>query len=68
MVRWFIPGQVLAARCGPLHHVGEADAVFLRQALVVHVVELLFSQTRQKQTFPCRKTKLISCSLDLQTS
>lgn len=47
------PGEVLATRSGPLHHVGEADAVPLWQVLVVHVVELLVSKTRKKKTFPC---------------
>ena len=38
-------GQVFASRCGPLHHVGEADGVLLGEAGVVHVVELLVRQT-----------------------
>lgn len=46
------PGQVLAAGRRPLHHVGEADAVVLRQTLVMHVIELLVGQTRQEETFP----------------
>lgn len=37
------PGKIFAARCGPLYHVGEANAVILWQALVMHVVELLVS-------------------------
>ena len=38
-------GQVFASWCSPLHHVGEADAVLLRETLVVHVVELLVRKT-----------------------
>lgn len=61
------PGEVLAARCGPLYHVGEADAITLRQALVMHVVKLLISQTRKKQTFPwMEKKNLISQGLSKQ--
>ena len=45
-------GQVFASWCSSLHHVGKADAVLLRETLVVHVVELLVRQTWQEQTLP----------------
>lgn len=46
------PGQVFAAWRCPGHHVGEAHFVFDRQDGVVHVVELLLSESRQKQALP----------------
>lgn len=48
-----IPGEVLAAWRGPLHHVGEADPVLPRQGVVVHVVQLDLAQPRHEETLPC---------------
>lgn len=53
-------GQVLAAGRGPLHHVGEANAVDLWQSLVVWVIQLLLCESWQKQTFPCTENKRMS--------
>lgn len=50
-----LPGEVLATRCGPGHHVGEAHLVLSGQHSVVHVVELLLSEAGQEQTLPWEK-------------
>lgn len=47
-----LPGQVLAARCGPFYHVGEANAVVPRKVLVMRVVELLLGEAGQEKALP----------------
>lgn len=42
------PAEVFTSWCRPLHHVGEAHLVLGWQGGVMHVVELLFSKSRQK--------------------
>lgn len=55
-----LPGQVLATRCGPGHHVGEAHLVLGREHSVVHVVELLLGEARQEQTLPWKRRTQMS--------
>ena len=49
-----VPGEIFAPRCGPGHHVGEADLVLSGQYCVGRVVEQLICESRQEQALPCK--------------